>query len=421
MDTEETTAATATGGGSLFAPETLECPYPFYARLRSEQPVSEVGPGMFAVTRHEDVQRVLRDYAVFSARIGDDSPFTLFGECPVKDQIDEIMGDTSEVPVLMRNDPPAQALIRGAVNKVFTPQAVRDLEPRIQSIIEEFAGGWLARGQVELVGEFAMPLPSSVTAEALGAEPEMRQQLRHWADEAVSRAGGPQTPDRQLEVARALADMMRYFRGLIADRRKHPRSDLTSLLATAVLDDGRTLTEVEILNILETFLVGGNETTTYLIASTFHRLATDPALADRLRLDLSLAPALVEEMLRLESPAQGRPRMTTRDVELSGTLIPKGSIVMAMFGSANRDDAIFDEPDELRLNRQALRARHLAFGGGNHTCLGANLARAEARLTLEYLLPRMAALRLDDTSPIERPRTVILRGITRLPLVFEPA
>lgn len=405
---------------SLLDPAVIECPFPAYQDLRERCPVLEMSPGMFLVSRYEDVLAVLKDTKTFSSMSGG-SGFTTFGPSPVQDEIDAIIGDYPEIPTLLNNDPPDQTRLRSLVNRVFTPREVKALEPSISAIVDELARPWAGRGRVEFVAEFSQPLPSAVIAAALGAEPAMSGRLQFWSDEIMSRVSVQQAPQRQLEVARNIAAMNDYFLTMIRERREAPRDDLMSLLVNARLDDGTALRDVEIINIAVTFLVGGHETTTSLLGSIFYRFATEPELADRIRSNPAEIPALVEEILRLESPAQTLPRWTTRDTEIAGVGIPAGSTVFVMFGSANRDDTVFPRAAELDLRHATNTAgRHLAFSHGAHFCLGAQLARTEVRLALEALLPRMADIALDPDGRVERTTSMVLRGFQRLDLTFRP-
>jgi cytochrome P450 len=404
---------------SLFDPAVIACPFDAYRALRESAPIVEMVPGVFLVVRHADAVRILKDPDTFSSK-SPSNPFAWFGPSPIQDELDSVLAACPEEPTLLDNDPPEQNTIRSLVTKVFTPRQVGLLEPRIRQLVEETAAGWLPRGTVDFASEFAQLLPAAATANALGADTAMRDQLRFWADEIMTRTAGPQEPARQREVARRIAEMNAYFLDLIDTRRREARGDLISLLAGASLPDGSRLTDIQIVNIAKTFLVGGNETTTFVLTSIFHRLAVDEPLADELRAQPGRIPELVEEMLRLESPAQGMPRWPTRDVQIAGVTIPKKSTVFVMFGSANRDDAVFADADQISMRAARGRRGHLAFGFGPHFCLGAHLARAEARITLETLLPRMRRLALGADDHVVRSPNPMLRGFTRLELHFQP-
>lgn len=392
------------------------CPHARFSRLRSESPVSNVAPGVWAITRYEDAQLALRDYATFSAQATDGNDFSLFGPSPVQAEIDAIMKDYPERPALMRTDPPRHKRVRDIVARVLTPDKVAAFEPQIRAIVADLMAAWIDAGAVEFVSKFAMPLPGAVTTDFLCGEPDMRDRFRFWAGEIMSRVAGPQPPERQLEVAGNVVEMGRYFLDRIAQRRREPTSDLISLIANAASESDDAIPDVDLVNVLETFMVGGNETTTFLLGNALLRLAHDPALAERLRATPNLIPAFVEEMLRLEAPAQAVLRKTTRDVPIGGTTIPAGATVLVFLVSANRDEAAFETPETLRLDRAA-SPRHLAFGYGNHSCLGLQLARAEARIALEMLLPRMHDIAL-ETDGVSWLANDFLRGPVRLALRF---
>jgi cytochrome P450 len=402
-----------TGSGS-------RCPYDWYRELRRSRPVAQLQPGMFAVTRCEDVRAVLADPKTFSARVGGNNSFALFGPSTVQDQLDEIMRVYPEEPVLMRTDPPSHTRVRNLVNRALTPAEVEKIEPQIQAIVDELAAPWIRSGSVEFVSAFAALLPNAVTTNFLGAPTRMREKLRFWAAEVMSRFGGPQPPERQLEVARHIAEMGRYFLDEIAARRRQPNADLISLLAHAEIDGDR-LEDVAIVNVIETFLIGGHETTTFLLGNSLLHLAQRPDIAGLLRTETARIPQFVEEMLRLEAPAQSVQRSATRDVEIGGVQIPAGSILFVFLASANRDEALFEDPDTLKLGRVASTStRHVAFGYGSHACLGLHLARAEARIALRTLLPHMSDITLAPGSPVSRVENWLLRGPSRLELRFSP-
>ena len=399
--------------------DSSSCPYARYKALRQQGAVVEIAPGTFAITRQDTAKAVLRDPATFSAVVGGDG-FEVHGPCPVKDQIAEIMADYPEKSVLMRTDPPAHTRVRALVSTVLTPAIVKTLEPGIKALVDALAAPWIERGEVEFVGEFAGRLPSAVTTRFLGAPPAMEATFKFWAGEVMSRFDGPQTPERQLEVARNIAAMGRYFLDQIAARRAQPRGDLICLLAHAEVDGDR-LDDVAIVNVIETFLIGGHETTTFLLGNSLWHLANHGNLHRQLVANPALIPLFIEEMLRLEAPAQAALRTPTREVTLDGVTMPKGATLVVMLATANRDEQIYEAPEEVRLDRPAATGmRHRAFGYGNHACIGLHLARAEARIALETLLPRMEDIAPGSENPIARLENFMLRGPTRLELGFRP-
>lgn len=400
---------------------TMGCPFPIYKALRDNSPAAEMAPGVFMVTRYDDVLRVVKDTTTFSSR-APRNPFSWFGEPERQDELDAILGPCPEIPTLLDNDPPEQTKVRGLVANVFNESNVAALEPAIADLIDGLSSNWHDRGQVDFAAEFARPLPAAITALALGVDPAMTDRCLFWADEIMTRTAGPQTPQRQAEVARGIAEMSDYFISLISQRREVPSNDLFSLLTTVELD-GERLTDIQIVNVAKVFLVGGNETTMFMLTSALHRLATEPALAQQLRDTPELIEPFLEEILRLEAPAQGLPRFPTRDVEMHGVRIPAGSTVFVLYGSANHDQSVFADPDDLLLDRRA-RGRskpHLAFSVGPHFCLGARLARTEGRLALQRLLPAMTNLSLAADAEPQRAANPLLRGFVRLDLEFGDA
>lgn len=402
----------------MLDPAMIECPFPAYQSLRDNAPVLEIAPGLFFVTRFDDVERILKDTETFSSQ-SPVNPFSWFGPAEHQDELDAILGDCPEIPTLQDNDPPDQTRVRALVNKVFTATKVKALEPRIAAVVDELSAKWLDRGEVEFASEFARLLPAMVTADALGADRSMLDNLIFWSDEVTSRMGGPQTRQRQTEVALHITELHDYFLELIRERRTCPQDDLITLLAGAEIAGDR-LTDAQIVGVAKTFLIGGNETTAFLLTSALHRLATEPSLAKALRDSADLIGPFIDEMLRIESPSQGIPRFPTRDTEVCGVSIPKGSTVFIMFGSANHDERAFADPDKLVLDRRSRGGckPHLAFGLGAHFCLGAQLARAEARLALEWLLPAMTNISLRPDKPPQRHVHPILRGFERLDMTF---
>jgi cytochrome P450 len=224
-----------------------------------------------------------------------------------------------------------------------------------------------------------------------------------------------QSPDGYIKIFAAVDEFYDYFANELELRRSEPRDDLLSDLVAARMDGEEPLTVDEMLQMLVQFLVAGNETTTNMISTIVFRLATDPVLQAQVRADTSLIKPLVEEMLRLESPVQGLFRTTTRDTELAGQQLPAGAMVWLVYGSANRDSAVFDSPDTVVLDED--RPPHLAFARGEHFCLGANLARLELRVALEALLDRFSDFTfVGDPDSVDYHASFILRGVAKLPL-----
>jgi cytochrome P450 len=403
------------------SPETAECPFPFYEAMRNECPVYQVpGAGFFIVSRFEDVLHVLRHPEIFSSKSGP-------GLRPVPDE--EILSIMRQgwmpVDTLLTNDPPAHARYRALVNKAFSARRVASLEPSVTQIANDLIDAFIADGEVELVQQFAVPLPLTVIADALGVDRADMDRFKRWSDDSVAPLGGFLTREREIECARSIVEFQHYFAEQLEERRTHPRDDILTDLLNAHIggegEEGRPLNMAEMLSILQQILVAGNETTTNLIASGMMLLTRDHALMERLAREPDRIPNFVEEALRLESPVQGLFRMAVQDTEIGGTPIPAGSRILLSYASANRDEREFDHPELIDLERENPEG-HLAFGRGIHFCLGAALARLEARVAFTLLLTRLKNIRaVEEKNDYRHVPSVILRGLQRLYLTFEPA
>jgi cytochrome P450 len=268
---------------------------------------------------------------------------------------------------------------------------------------------------MDLIRDLAYPLPVIVIAEMLGIPPQERDQFKRWSDEIAATLGGPFTPPEVLERARKSAnELADYFRGVIEERRREPAEDLISGLIAAE-EQGQILSEDEMLATAMLLLVAGNETTTNLIGNGTLALLRNPDQLRRLRDDPSLIPAAVEELLRYDGPVQGTGRVAMEELEIDGRPVKTGQVVFCVLGSANRDPAQFENPDEMDITRQP--NEHIAFGDGIHSCLGAPLARAEGQIAFETLLRRFPNPCLETDNP-QWGGSFILRGLKSLPISF---
>ena len=397
---------------NLVSPEFKADPFPFYARLRAEQPVSRVpinlAPGLreaWLVTRYDDVVALLKDPRFAKNR----------EHATKKPWLPEF------VKPLERNmldlDEPDHGRLRTLVHKAFTPVMVEKLQPRIQQIADQLldAAERKNRGQrtVDLVRDFALPLPLTVIVELLGIPHEDRDRFHRWSKAALR-------PPTMLNTLRAMPSIwawMRYLQRLFRELRAMPREGLMTALVQ-VEEAGDHLSEEELLAMAVLLIVAGHETTVNLIASGTLALLEHPAQMEQLRANPALIGAAVEELLRFCNPLEtATMRFTVEDVTVAGTLIPRGALVLAVLASANRDEGQFDRPDDLNLARQ--NNRHVAFGLGAHFCLGAPLARLEGQIAINALLRRMPQLHL--AVPVKALRwraTPVLRGLEALPVTF---
>jgi hypothetical protein len=388
-------------------PEFRDDPYPFYRRLRTEDPVHLHPMGFWVLTRYDDVLTALRD--------------PRFGREGLHPMLAEVYGDESAPGELPRSmlfrDPPGHGRLRALVVRPFTAPGVEAMRPQIQSIVDDLLDSALARPSMDVIADLAYPLPFTVICHMLGVPRDDRPEIRQWSADlarsldALGPLGDVRLRERGRAGRRALGD---YFRGLVAERRRDPRADLLGTLIAAE-EAGDRLTEGEILTMCVLLFVAGHETTVNLIGNAVLALLRHSDELQRLRDDPSLMPAAVEELLRYDSPVQRFARVPVVDVEVDGRTIPKGAVVVGAIGAANRDPAHFAEPDRLDLGRRD--NRHLSFGSGIHVCLGAALARAEAQIAIATLLRRASTLEVQTATPEWRLSST-LRGLKTLPVTL---
>ena len=395
----------------LASPAFKADPYPFYARLRDEAPVWRTTlPGKrtaWLVTRYDDVSRVLKDDVFAKDKLNAMDP--------------EQRSKTPWVPGFLkpieRNmldlDDPDHARLRSLVSKAFTPRIIERLRGRIETLCEELLDAMERRGRVDLVADYALPLPATVIAELLGVPAEDYAKFHRWSSRLVSVSSGRD----MLRFLPAAISFVRYLRRLVGRRRAVPQDDLVTALIRAE-EAGDKLDEDELLGMAFLLLVAGHETTVNLISSGVLALLDHPEQMERLKDDPSLVKPAVEELLRYTSPVEmATERYAREDVEIEGTTIPRGELVLAVLGSANRDERHFEDPDALDLSRDP--NRHVAFGrGGVHHCLGAPLARMEGQIAVSAFLRRFPGARRAP-EPLRWRRGLFLRGLEGLPLVLQ--
>ena len=384
-------------------------PYPFYARMRSTNPVHRLPIGLvWLVSSYDYVSEALRDprfsndernAAMYSIGSGyEETPF----------------GSIAEAMMVFRDDPDHKRL-RDLVQKAFTRRVIENLRERVASLVDELLNPIIERGRGELMSEFAYPLPVIVICELLGIPVGDRVQFMHWAHDFATRFEVQQlrTPEMEERGNAATSALMEYFETLIETKRKTPANDLISSLA-AVEDQGDRLTHHELLSTCMLLLLAGHETTANLIGNGTYALMRHRDQLDRIFADPELARPAVEELLRFDSPVQLIQRIALEELELGGETIEKGGVVAVMLGAANRDPSHFPDPDRLDIGRGD--APLVAFGAGIHFCLGAPLARLEAQLALRALARHAPNLDL-TAEPTWRP-TFVLRGLQELPVTL---
>lgn len=394
----------------LLEPEVLANPYPLYHKLRSEDPVHwDRFLHTWVVTRYPDVMNVLHSFS--AERTPTPEQLTAMGLSGLN-TIAKVM-----VKQMLFMDAPAHTRLRGLASVAFTPQKVRVLKSHIQEIANNLLDRVQARGEMDVIADFAAPLPAIVTAEMLGVPTEDHLNLKKWSADFAEMLGNFQhNPDRIPRVLESTNNLINYFRDAIAKMREHPREGLIHSFMTAELEGDR-LSEEEIIANCVVTMVGGQETTTNLIGNGLLTLMRNPDQLARLRDDPNLLTSSVEELLRYESPSQHTGRIAREDVEIGGKQIRKGQAVMAIMAAANRDPERFPNPDELILDRAD--NKHLAFGWSSHFCFGAPLARMEGQIAFETLLRRLPNLEMVP-GPLTWRTNSGLRGLTALPVRFTP-
>ena len=375
-------------------------PFPFYRRMRQTNPIyHDVERQSWNIFRYEDVQRVLSDYDTFSSQFQDGGSENVFAAS------------------MISADPPRHRKLRALVTQAFTPRAVEALAPRIDNLVKELLDNVQSSGEMDVIRDLGYPLPVIVIAELLGIPASNREKFKTWSDIIVSMSDGGDLMDSQSFQASPIMEMSAYFFNMIENRRNQPGDDLISALLAANIE-GEHLEIFEMLGFCALLLVAGNETTTNLIGNTMKIFAENPEAWGRLRAAPELLPQAIEEALRFRSPVHSMFRVTRTEVILSGQTIPAGEQVIAWIGSANHDEDQFADPDRFILDRSP--NRHLAFGNGIHYCLGAPLARLEARITFGELLERFNTFSIKPGAMLERHPSSIVYGLRSLPIVFKP-
>jgi cytochrome P450 family 109 len=349
--------------------------YENYQRLRKDNPISQDEGGSWQVARHVDVQYVMKDNKTFSSDVS---------LRPAEERT---------VPSMLFSDPPVHNRLRKLVSHAFKPAHIESQRDLISDRCETLVKNMSASSQPDLVNSLAAPLPVTVIAHMLGVPESNNVQFKHWSDTIFSNIGDilMATPSKEVEVA--AAEMDSYFLDRIAILRKHPEDHLLGRLIETETEDGH-LSNEELLSFCRLLLIAGNETTTGLITGIVRVFSDQPETFDALKVNPELIPTFVEETLRVHSPFSLTIRRTTCDTELRGMKIAKGDLVLPLIACANRDETIFDRPEEFVIDRDP--NPHLAFGYGIHNCLGAHLARLEGQIAAASLTKHLSSISLAD-------------------------
>jgi cytochrome P450 len=388
----------------LFSDDLRRDPYAAYQVMRDRSPVFHLAPfDLWMIFDYEGVKRALVDHDTFSSNLA------------------HVPGHGNPGEWFIFFDPPRHTKLRALISRAFTPRVIANLEPRIRELSRQLLDEQIEHGEMDVAADFAVPLPMLVIAEMLGVPVTEWPRYKRWSDVILKLAN---TFSRDEEAVRTVqdyravtAEMRAFLPDLIAQRRAEHRDDLLTRLVEARVD-GEGLTQEEILGFVQLLLVGGQETTANLINNTVLSLLEYPDQLARLRAAPELLPSALEEVLRYRSPVQWMPRATRRAVNLHGQTIPAGKLVLPVIGSANRDARQFPRAERFDIARDP--NPHVAFGHGVHSCLGAPLARLEARIVLTDFLARVKDFARADDEPWEPRKALHVHGPSRLPIRFTP-
>ena len=409
-----------------FDPSTQQCPFPHYAQMREEAPVHPVpGLGVHLVTKHDLVMQVLRDPQTYSSMFGGAGMPLSSAD---REKFAEVMAaGYPRVPTMLTADQPDHTRYRRLVARAFHPKVIAEMEPIIRQITVELIESWIDKGRIEFVKEFGVPLPVRVIAKALNVPDDRLADFKRWSDDSIAGIGTNITLEQRLQAEYGVNEFQHYFAEQIELRRTNPQDDILTNLLNASIDDDdpevtdkRQLDMPEMLSIIQQLLVAGNETTTKSLTEMVRLLAENPEEWAALKADPSRAEKVFEETLRLSTPTQGMWRILTKDAELGGVQLIKGQRIIIVFASANRDEALYDNPDEFDPMRDHLRD-NLAFGKGIHFCLGANLSRLEGKVAAEELSKRIGTITLSESNKYQYFPSFMLRGLTDLDIEFTAA
>jgi cytochrome P450 len=383
-----------------------EDPYPYYKRLRDEAPLYHNEElGFWALSRHQDVLQGFRNSTTLSNRDGVSLDPVSRGP------------HASKTMSFLAMDDPGHLRLRTLVSKGFTPRRIRELEPRVTELATQHLDIMLEKAgseSVDYVAEFAGKLPMDVISELMGVPVEDRDRIRAWADGVMHRDDG--VTDVPAEAIEASINLIVYYQEMVAERRKKPADDLTTALLEAEIDGDR-LTDEEVLGFMFLMVIAGNETTTKLLANAAFWGHKNPDQLTGIYSDLEQVPLWVEETLRYDTSSQILARVVSGQLNLYDTTIPDGDVLLLLPGSAHRDERVFDNPDDYLVGRE-IGSKLMSFGSGAHFCLGAHLARMEARVALTELFKRIRGYEVDEANAV-RVHSSNVRGFAHLPMTVE--
>lgn len=401
----------------------IQCPYPLYHNLRQGNALARDPAVGMVVSGYRDLVELAKNTRVFSSSITEDGrgPRHMgVGTDPVPADVEAIFSDAhTMVNALFTADPPVHTRHRKLVSKALSTHRIRALEPQVARVVDTLIDGFFETGSLDVLPDFAVPLPVTVIAAILGVDADDLWTFKRWGDLMISGNIDVLSHQQRLEVAAAVVDFHRYFLPRIQARREQPTDDLLSALVNAEIDGEPALRDEELLPIIDQILLAGHETTTNLITNGLVILMHDPQLLARLQDDPGCIDAFAEEVLRWDPPIHCTYRRATEDASIHGVPITAGDMVIPLWAGANFDPEVFPDPETFDIDRDNVRA-HMGFGYGPHFCVGAELARLEARLAFRGLLRRLPRLQLDrEQSDLRRLPSFASQGYHRVVLSFD--
>ena len=409
-----------TNATSLLDPEVMQNPFPLYQWAHANSPVIDLpGTGMKVIMGFDMCSEAAGRVEDFSNAFG----LVLSGAMAEDTEVGAILAEGwPGIDTLLTADPPVHTRFRKLVNLAFSMPRVNALEDGIRDKVNRLIDGFADKGECDFVEAFSVGLPVQVICEQLGFAPSEWANVKRWSDAFADRLGHMISREREIECAHTIVEYQRAIKLKIDERRANPTDDLLSDVVNARLEGETPLDDAEIMSIAQQLMVAGNETTTHALAGGIVHLANNPEQQAKARANPALIPNMVEEVLRLDTPTAGMWRVVMRDCELGGHEFKAGSMVMLRYASANRDPAKYPDPDKFDVERSNART-HLAFGQGPHFCIGAALARSEARIAFEQLVDRATDWTIDGDvpEPTRRELSMTLRGLSALHLTFRKA
>jgi cytochrome P450 len=415
---------------SLFDSEIQQCPHRYYAKMQSEQGAFEtdaLGTPIYLVTRYEDVAACAMNTSAFSSRFDAGSMEGNSEYARRAQELYEQEGGFDRVGTMLTVDPPEHTRYRRLVSQAFTPKAIAALEPTIRELagrlIDQLISGTATGQSLDFVELFAVPLPVAVIAKALNVPDDRLGDFKRWSDASVAGIGTNISIDERLAADREVIEFQKYFADQLELRRKTPQDDILTDLVNAQIDnddaesfDSAPLDIAEMLSIIQQLLVAGNQTTTHLLGEMLLLLDEYPEQWARLAEDPLYGKDVADEALRLAAPTQGMFRVVSEETQIGSTTLSAGSRVVLMYAAANRDPEVWEHPDTFQPGRDG-QAKHLSFGKGPHYCVGAGLARLEARIVAETLGERLSHIQVTNRSELRYIPSFVLRGPQRIDVV----